>query len=51
MVLLDYHMPVLDGLATTEAIRALKGPAASTKVILVTADVVNDTGVMEDPED
>ena len=42
-VLLDYHMPVLDGLATTEAIRALEGPAASTKVILVTADVVNDT--------
>ena len=43
VVLLDYHMPVLDGLATTEAIRALKGPAADTKVILVTADVVNDT--------
>jgi signal transduction histidine kinase/ActR/RegA family two-component response regulator/HPt (histidine-containing phosphotransfer) domain-containing protein len=42
-VLLDYHMPVLDGLATTEAIRALPGPAARTKVILVTADVVNDT--------
>jgi len=43
VVLLDYHMPVLDGLATTQAIRALKGPAAGTKVILVTADVVNDT--------
>ncbi len=43
VVLLDYHMPVLDGLATTEAIRALKVPAADTKVILVTADVVNDT--------
>ena len=36
-------MPVLDGLATTEAIRRLDGPAAQIKVILVTADVVNDT--------
>lgn len=43
VVLLDYHMPVLDGLATTEAIRALEGPAAATKVVLITADVVNDT--------
>jgi two-component system, sensor histidine kinase len=43
VVLLDYHMPVLDGLATTEAIRALKTPAADIKVVLVTADVVNDT--------
>jgi two-component system, sensor histidine kinase len=43
VVLLDYHMPVLDGLAATEAIRALPGPAAQTKIILVTADVVNDT--------
>ncbi|WP_374642371.1 ATP-binding protein [Hydrogenophaga sp.] len=43
VVLLDYHMPVLDGLAATEAIRALPGPASETKIILVTADVVNDT--------
>jgi two-component system, sensor histidine kinase len=43
VVLLDYHMPVLDGLATTEAIRKLDGPIAQIKVILVTADVVNDT--------
>jgi two-component system, sensor histidine kinase len=43
VVLLDYHMPVLDGLATTEAIRQLEGPAGAIKVILVTADVVNDT--------
>lgn len=43
VVLLDYHMPVLDGLATTEAIRQLDNPSADIKVILVTADVVNDT--------
>ena len=43
VVVLDYHMPVLDGLATTEAIRQLNNPAAHIKVILVTADVVNDT--------
>lgn len=43
LVLLDYHMPVLDGLATTEAIRALEGPQSAIKIILVTADVVNDT--------
>ena len=43
VVLLDYHMPVLDGLATTEAIRALNGPSKNIKVVLVTADVVNDT--------
>ncbi len=43
VVLLDYHMPVLDGLATTAAIRALDGPNKDIKVVLVTADVVNDT--------
>ena len=43
VVLLDYHMPVLDGLATTEAIRALDGSVSNVKIILVTADVVNDT--------
>lgn len=43
VVLLDYHMPVLDGLATTEAIRTMPGPASQIKIILVTADVVNDT--------
>ncbi|MDM7944210.1 MAG: ATP-binding protein [Hydrogenophaga sp.] len=43
VVLLDYHMPVLDGLATTAAIRALDSPNKDIKVVLVTADVVNDT--------
>jgi signal transduction histidine kinase/CheY-like chemotaxis protein len=43
VVLLDYHMPELDGLATTQAIRQLKYPACEVKVVLLTADVVNDT--------
>jgi signal transduction histidine kinase/FixJ family two-component response regulator/HPt (histidine-containing phosphotransfer) domain-containing protein len=43
VVLLDYHMPVLDGMATTAAIRALDGPGKDIKIVLVTADVVNDT--------
>ncbi len=43
VVLLDYHMPVLDGLATTQAVRASDGPNRDVKIVLVTADVVNDT--------
>ncbi|WP_288253470.1 ATP-binding protein [uncultured Hydrogenophaga sp.] len=42
-VVLDYHMPVLDGIAATREIRALPGDAGAIPVILVTADVVNDT--------
>jgi two-component system, sensor histidine kinase len=41
--LLDYHMPELDGLAVTRAIRAGPAPFASLKILLITADVVNDT--------
>jgi len=43
VVLLDYHMPVLDGIATTREIRQLPSPTAEVPVIMVTADVVNDT--------
>ncbi|MBL0943311.1 MAG: response regulator [Hydrogenophaga sp.] len=42
-VLLDYHMPLLDGIATTQEIRLLPGAAGQVPVIMVTADVVNDT--------
>ena len=42
-VVLDYHMPVLDGIATTREIRALSGEVGRIPVIMVTADVVNDT--------
>ncbi len=43
VVLLDFHMPVLDGLATTQAIRRMEGTARQTKVILVTGDVTDPT--------
>ena len=42
-VLLDYHMPVLDGIATAREIRLLPSPACALPIIMVTADVVNDT--------
>ena len=42
-VLLDYHMPLLDGISATREIRALPGELGRIPVIMVTADVVNDT--------
>lgn len=42
-VLLDYHMPLLDGIATTREIRAMPGETGRVPIIMVTADVVNDT--------
>jgi two-component system, sensor histidine kinase len=43
VALLDYHMPELDGLGTTEALRQTVGPNQHIPVILVTADVINET--------
>lgn len=43
VVLLDYHMPVLDGIATTREIRLLPSPTGQVPIVMVTADVVNDT--------
>lgn len=40
VVLMDVHMPVLDGLATTAAIRALGGPYSQLPVLALTADVM-----------
>lgn len=43
LALLDYHMPELDGLGTTEALRQTVGVNQHIPVILVTADVINET--------
>ena len=41
--LLDYHMPEMDGLAVTRAIRSGPPPFSALKILLITADVVTDT--------
>lgn len=41
--LLDYHMPDMDGLAVTRAIRSGPAPYSALKILLITADVVTDT--------
>ena len=42
LVLMDIHMPVMDGLTATRAIRALPGPKSKTPVIALTADVLSE---------
>lgn len=39
VVIMDFHMPVLDGVAATAQIRRLGGPAAEVPVIALTADL------------
>lgn len=41
-VLLDYHMPELDGISAAKAIRNMVGSSATIKIMLVTADVVGE---------
>lgn len=41
-VLLDYHMPELDGISTAKAIRSMSGASSNIKILLVTADVVGE---------
>jgi CheY-like chemotaxis protein len=42
-VLMDLHMPVLDGVAATQAIRAMHGSGASVPIIALTADAFSET--------
>ena len=41
-ILMDVHMPEMDGLAATRAIRLLSGPRATTPIIAMSADVMPD---------
>lgn len=43
VILMDMHMPVMDGINATLAIRQLGNAMASVKIIMVSADVLNDT--------
>jgi CheY-like chemotaxis protein len=42
MILMDLHMPVMDGLAATRAIRALNSPVKNIPIIALTADAMNN---------
>ena len=42
LVLMDIHMPVMDGLSSARQIRALNGARGQVPIVALTADVMND---------
>lgn len=48
VILMDLHMPGLDGIDAARAIRQLEGAAAEVPIIAFTADVLAETEVMQD---
>jgi CheY-like chemotaxis protein len=42
LVLMDIHMPVMDGLSSARHIRALSGARGQVPIVALTADVMND---------
>ena len=41
VILMDKHMPIMDGVEATEAIRSMDGPAKGTPIVACTADVTS----------
>jgi len=41
LILMDKHMPVMDGMEATAVIRAMSGPVADIPIIACTADAMN----------
>ena len=42
LVLMDVHMPVMDGLSATRAIRAMPGDMSQTPIVALTADAMSE---------